>query len=78
MMSSKEIIVYISLGGDTSASLKTALSVITDFRISKIKANEIIKDVTVAVAQWKNVAQKFGLTKLEIDRMSSGFLQRDK
>lgn len=62
---------------DTSASLKTALSVIKEFRLSKIEANSIIEEVGNAVKQWREVASKIGLSKRECDRMSSAFEYQD-
>jgi len=62
---------------DPSASLDIALSVIDDFRIKKSRAMEIITDVASAVSQWRHVAEKFDLTKKEIDRMASAFEHED-
>lgn len=60
---------------DPTASVDLALSLISDFRIKKSRAIEIIKEVTLAVSQWRSVASRFGLAKKEIDRMSSAFEQ---
>ncbi len=62
---------------DTSASLDTAMAVAKDFRISKEKAIETVKDIVTAVKQWKKVADDFGLSKREIDRMTSAFEHED-
>lgn len=62
---------------DTSASLDTAIAVAKDFRISKEKAIEIVKDIVKAVRQWKKIAADFGLSKREIDRMTSAFEHED-
>ncbi len=59
---------------DNSASLETAMSVINDFRLNKEEALSIVKEVTLAVKQWRLVASKFGLSKRECDRMSSAFI----
>jgi len=58
---------------DTSASLETAMAVAKDFRLSKNKAHEIIKEIGTAVKQWRLVASEFGLSKRECDRMASAF-----
>jgi serine/threonine-protein kinase HipA len=58
---------------DPTASIDLALSVIDDFRIKKLRAYEIIKEVTMAVKEWRNVAAQFGLSKKEINRMASAF-----
>ena len=62
---------------DTSASLDTAMVVAKDFRISKEKAIKTVKDIVTAVKQWKKVADNFGLSKCEIDRMASAFEHKD-
>lgn len=58
---------------DTSASLETAMAVVDDFRLLKNKSYKIIKEVSTAVKQWRQVASKLGLSKQECDRMSSAF-----
>ena len=58
---------------DPTASIDLALSVIDDFRINKVRAFEIIKEVALAVSEWRSVATQFGLIKREIDRMASAF-----
>lgn len=62
---------------DPTASIDLALSVIDDFRIKKARALEIIKEVTLAVNEWRSVATQFGLIKREIDRMASAFEHED-
>ena len=62
---------------DTSASLDTVMTVAKDFRISKEKAIETVKDIVTAVKQWKKIAADFGLSKREIDRMTSAFEHED-
>lgn len=58
---------------DTSASLETAMAVSKDFRLSKDKASEIIKEVAAAVKKWRQVASDIGLSKRDCDRMASAF-----
>ncbi len=62
---------------DPTASVDTALSVIEEFRIKKSRANEIINEVSAAVSQWQNIADRHGLRKREIDRMASAFEHED-
>jgi serine/threonine-protein kinase HipA len=59
---------------DNSASLKTAMRVAKDFRLKKEEAVSIIKEVALAVKQWRSIASQFGLSKRECDRMSSAFV----
>ena len=62
---------------DNSASLKTAMRVAKDFRLKKEEAVSIIKEVALAVKQWRSVASQFGLSKQECDRMSSAFVWKE-
>ena len=58
---------------NTSASLETAMAVASDFRLSKDKASEIIKEVRTSLQKWRQIASEMGLSKRECDRMSSAF-----
>ena len=62
---------------DPTASIDLALSVIDDFRIKKPRANEIAKEVALAVSEWRNVSAQFSLSKKEMDRMASAFEHED-
>jgi serine/threonine-protein kinase HipA len=62
---------------DPVASIDLALSVIDDFRIKKTRAHEIIKEVGLAVREWRAVATHLGLSKKELDRMASAFEHED-
>lgn len=62
---------------DGTASLDLALSVAKDFRLSPDEARAIIKEVGAGVAQWRDVAQRHGLDRREIDRMASAFEHAD-
>ncbi len=62
---------------DTSASLDTAINTAKDFRLSKEKATRIIKEVALAVREWRQVALSSGLSKRECNRMASAFEHRD-
>lgn len=59
---------------DNSASLETAMRVAKDFRLKKEEAMLTVKEVALAVKQWRLVAFEFGLSKRECDRMSSAFV----
>ena len=58
---------------DPTASIDLALSVIKEFRIKKVRALEIIKEIALAVGEWRTIASQYGLIKREIDRMASVF-----
>lgn len=58
---------------DNSLTLDLALEVAPYFRVSEKGANEIIKAVQKAVAQWNKVAKKVGISKGEREGMSNAF-----
>jgi serine/threonine-protein kinase HipA len=62
---------------DGTASLDLALSVATEFRLSKSQTTAIIKDVSCATRQWRNVAKRLDASKNEIERMASAFEHGD-
>jgi hypothetical protein len=53
------------------------MRVAKEFRLKKNEALLIIKEVASSVKQWRKVAAKFGLSKLECDRMSSAFVYEE-
>ena len=58
---------------DGTASLKLALEVADYFELTMDEAWLAIAEVGKAVATWRKVAAKFGLTTAEINRMASAF-----
>lgn len=58
---------------DSTASLKLALAVASYFELASNEANAIAAQVGKAVATWRKVASKLGLSASEIDRMASAF-----
>ena len=63
---------------DGTASLKLALDVASYFELgSREAAAQIAAEVGKAVATWRKVAAKLGLTAAEIDRMASAFEHED-
>jgi serine/threonine-protein kinase HipA len=69
---SRELTTSIDLQG-TKSSLETAFSIISECKIPKKRAEEIVKEVKASVCCWKKIAKSFGLEKKEIDFMSSAF-----
>lgn len=59
---------------DNSLDLELARTVISYFRISKTKAEAIIKEVQNSVKNWRSIAGKLGLSKREQDLMEGAFL----
>ena len=62
---------------DGTASLKLALQVASYFELGEDEAHKIAGQVGQAVATWRKVAAKLGLTAAEIDRISSAFEHQD-
>ena len=59
------------------ASIDTAFSVISEFRLSREQSDQITHEVATAVSNWRNVADQLGLSKREIDNMASAFEHED-
>jgi serine/threonine-protein kinase HipA len=62
---------------DNSASLPLALSVANYFELKNSEARKIAAEVGRAVLGWRECAAKLGLTKAEIERMTSAFEHED-
>lgn len=62
---------------DGTASLKLALEVASYFELAPDQAHQIAAQVGLAVAAWRKIAAKLGLTSAEIDRMASAFEHED-
>jgi serine/threonine-protein kinase HipA len=62
---------------ENTASLALAKEVAGYFELDPGKARDIAKQVGKAVSKWSNEATRHGLTKREIDRMSSAFEHDD-
>jgi serine/threonine-protein kinase HipA len=58
---------------DTSLNLEVARSVATQYGLKKARANEIIRKVRDAVANWRREAAALGLSRREQDMMSRAF-----
>jgi serine/threonine-protein kinase HipA len=54
-------------------SLELAFSVAEYFRLSKKRAEQVVKDVEMAVKEWENKARVRGLNRDEIERMRAAF-----
>ena len=62
---------------DGTASLKLALEVAAYFELNLNSARRIAAEVGKAVKAWRTEAGKLGLTKAEVERMSSAFEHGD-
>ena len=62
---------------DGTASLQLAFDVASYFELTAEEAREIAAQVGKAVAGWRKIALKLGLTSGEVDRMASAFEHED-
>ncbi|MAX25310.1 MAG: phosphatidylinositol kinase [Phycisphaeraceae bacterium] len=62
---------------DGTASLDLALSVVKEFRLDSNQVKTIVKEVSRATRQWRDVAQSLGASKKDIDRMATAFEHED-
>jgi serine/threonine-protein kinase HipA len=60
-----------------TASLRLALQVAGYFELDEAESRKIAAQTGEAVAKWRKVAAKLGLTPAEIDRMASAFEHED-
>ena len=62
---------------EQDASLETAFSVASYFRLGKAEATDIASQVGAVVATWRDVAGQSGLSANQVDRMASAFEHAD-
>ena len=62
---------------DATASLDLAFQVAPYFELKDVEARKIAGDVARGVANWRRDASRHGLSKAEIDRMTSAFDHED-
>lgn len=63
---------------DNAQDLALALDVAEYFRVTPVKANEIINEVVKAVKQWRQEAKTLGISNAEQDRMARAFRIADE
>ncbi len=62
---------------DSTASLELAMEVAGYFELNAARAKSVSIEVAQSVAMWRRDALRYGLSKAEIDRMSSAFEHHD-
>jgi serine/threonine-protein kinase HipA len=60
-------------GSDDAASLASAVSVASYFRLSDQQANDIVDEMKAALSGWRDMAGSHGLSSSEISAMESAF-----
>jgi serine/threonine-protein kinase HipA len=58
---------------DDTADIQVALGMARQCGLRPNEAQAILAEVEAAVAQWRDVAARYGLSAREIDRMASAF-----
>jgi len=59
---------------DNSLDLDLAMEIAGYFRLSDEKANQIIKEISILVKDWKKVAAHYKISNAEQERMSAAFI----
>ena len=62
---------------DQEASLDSAFEVSEYFDVEIQKAKEYVREIALAVSSWKSKAKAYGISRTEIDRMSTAFEHED-
>ena len=58
---------------DNSLDLNLAMEVSEFFRLTEKRANEIMEEVLTAVGNWKEVAIKYGISRVEQELKALAF-----
>ena len=69
----RELKTWISEETGPEATVEALLSVLSYFRISRIRANEILGRIEHALAKWREVGTALGMTNQELDRFAEAF-----
>ena len=60
-------------GADTTASIRTLMSVAPYFRLDEEESVDVLRQVLDATSRWQEVATQHHIAKAEIERMSLAF-----
>ena len=69
----RELKTWISEETGPEATVEALLSVLSYFRISRIRANEILGRIEHALAKWRDVGTALGMTKQELGQFAEAF-----
>ena len=62
---------------NATASIELALSVAEYFELKPSEARDVVAEVALVIAKWRDEAKKAGIPDSEITRMSSAFDHED-
>jgi serine/threonine-protein kinase HipA len=69
----RELKTWISEEAGPEATVEALLSVLPYFRISRGRANEILRRIERALSQWRKMGLALGMTNLELDQFADAF-----
>ena len=69
----RELKTWISEDTGPEAALEAVLSVLPYFRISRGRANEILRRLERAISQWRKTGLALGMTNHELDQFADAF-----
>ena len=69
----RELKTWISEDTGPEATIEALLSVLSYFRISRVRANEILSRIERALSQWRETGLALGMTKQELDQFADAF-----
>jgi serine/threonine-protein kinase HipA len=69
----RELKTWISEDTGPEATVEALLSVLPYFRISRVRANEILSRIERALSQWRETGLALGMTNQELDQFADAF-----
>ena len=69
----RELKTWISEETGPEATIEALMSVLAYFRLSRVRAGEILAEVERAVAGWRSEAALLGMTRVEVDSFADAF-----
>src|ERR1039457_4614019 len=69
----RELKTWISEDTGPEATIEALLSVLPYFRISRVRANEILSRIECALSQWRKTGLALGMTNHELDQFADAF-----
>jgi len=69
----RELKTWISEDTGPEATIEALLSVLPYFRISRRRANEILRRIERAISQWRKTGLALGMTNQELDQFADAF-----
>jgi serine/threonine-protein kinase HipA len=69
----RELNTWVSEEAGPDATIDALMSVVAYFRLPMTRAREILDGVERAVARWRKVGRKLGITATELDQFADAF-----